>query len=134
MKWKNIRSSGKTLGMAPLTQAESTFSTPSTVNCTSATSYNCDATITFFLTAQQWCTNCQYFLFRYLHSTSCITNWPTWSLNAASDLNNFTMTHQHTEAKIISPKKRETLTEPHYMFCGTPVEEHCCRKSGLLWL
>jgi len=40
------------------------------VNCTSATSYNCDATITFFL-------------FRYLHSTSCITYWPTWSLNAA---------------------------------------------------
>jgi len=26
------------------------------------------------------------------------------------------MTHQHTEAKIISPKKRGTLTEPHYMF------------------
>jgi len=22
------------------------------------------------------------------------------------------MSHQHTEAKIISPKKRETLTEP----------------------
>jgi len=48
------------------------------------------------------------------------------------------MTHQHTEAKIISPKNRETLTEPHqvhYMFCGTPVEEHCCRKrSGLTWL
>jgi len=40
------------------------------------------------------------------------------------------MTHQHTEAKTISPKKRETLTEPHYMFCGTlgfretPVQEH----------
>ena len=30
---------------------------PSTVNCTSATSYNYDATITFFLTAQQWTTN-----------------------------------------------------------------------------
>ena len=40
------------------------------------------------------------------------------------------MTHEHTEAKIISPKKRETLTELHYKFCGTlgfrgtPVEEH----------
>jgi len=29
----------------------------STVNCTPATSYNCDATITFFLTAQQWATS-----------------------------------------------------------------------------
>jgi len=37
------------------------------------------------------------------------------------DPKNFIMTHQHTEAKIISPKKRETLTEPHYMFCGTPL-------------
>jgi len=45
------------------------------------------------------------------------------------------MTYQHTEAKIISPKKRETLTEPHYMFSGTLVEEHCCRRSsGLSWL
>jgi len=45
------------------------------------------------------------------------------------------MTHQHTEAKIISPKNRETLTEPHYMFCGTPAEEHRCRgRSGLMWL
>jgi len=45
------------------------------------------------------------------------------------------MMHQHTEAKIIYPKKQETLTEPHYMFCGTPVEEHCCRRrSGLTWL
>jgi len=40
------------------------------------------------------------------------------------------MTHQHAEAKIISLKKRETLTEPHYMFCGTlgfrgtPVQEY----------
>jgi len=33
------------------------FSVYSTVNCTSATSYNCDATITFFLTAQQWTTS-----------------------------------------------------------------------------
>ena len=39
----------------------------------------------------------------------------------------------HTEAKLISPKQRETLTEPHYMFCGTlgfcgtPVEDHCYR-------
>jgi len=45
------------------------------------------------------------------------------------------MTHQHTEAKILTPEKRETLTEPHYMFCGTPVEEHRCRRrSGLTLL
>jgi len=43
------------------------------------------------------------------------------------------MTLQRIEAKIISPKKRETFTKPHYMFCGTlgfcgtPVEEHCSR-------
>jgi len=55
------------------------------------------------------------------------------------DLNNFILKHQHTEAKIISPKKRgiptEPLkpTEPHYMFCGTlgfcgtPGEEHWSR-------
>jgi len=56
-------------------------------------------------------------------------------------LNNFMMTHQHAEAKIISPKKCETLTGPHYLFCGTLgfrgtiVEEHCCRRrSGLTWL
>jgi len=31
----------------------------------------------------KWRTNFQYFLFRYLHSTSGITNWPAWSRNAA---------------------------------------------------
>jgi len=46
------------------------------------------------------------------------------------------MTHQHTKAKILSPKKRGTLTEPlkltepHYMFCGTPVEEHCAKINS----
>ena len=25
-------------------------------------------------------------------------------------------------------KKRRTLMEPYYMFCGTPVEEHCSRR------
>jgi len=28
-----------------------------TVNCTSATLYNCDATVTFYLIAQQWTTS-----------------------------------------------------------------------------
>jgi len=43
------------------------------------------------------------------------------------DLKNFVMTYQHTEAKTISPKKQGTFMEPHYMFCGTLVEEHCYR-------
>jgi len=33
-----------------------------------------------------------------------------------SDLKNFIMTHQHTEAKIISPKKRETPRNPTTCF------------------
>jgi len=32
------------------------------------------------------------------------------------DLKYFTMTHQHTEAKIISPEKHETLTDPTTCF------------------
>jgi len=49
------------------------------------------------------------------------------------DLIYFILTHQRTEARNHSPKKQGTLTEPHYMFCGTlgfrgtPVEEHWCR-------
>jgi len=34
------------------------------------------------------------------------------------------MTHQHTEERNYSPEKRGTPTEPHNMFCGTPVKEH----------
>jgi len=37
------------------------------------------------------------------------------------------MTHQHTEAKNHFSEKEEPLTEPHYIFCGTPVEEHWFR-------
>jgi len=51
-----------------------------------AISYKCDATTTFFYCTtmnNKWRTSYQYFLFRYLHSTSFITNCPTWSLNAA---------------------------------------------------
>jgi len=79
----------------------------------------------------KWRNNYQYFLFRCLHSSSCITNLPTWSPNEARWSKKF-----HNDAlnllkqKIISPEKRGTLTEPlklmepHYKFCGTPVEEH----------
>jgi len=34
--------------------------------------------------------------------------------------------------EIIYPKKRGTLTEPHYMFYGTPVEEHWLRVYKVL--
>jgi len=63
------------------------YSVCTTVNCTSATSYSCDATTTFFLNwitvNNKWLNNYKHFLFRYLHSTSSTTNWPTCSLNAA---------------------------------------------------
>jgi len=39
------------------------------------------------------------------------------------------MAHQHTEAKGTSPKKRETLKEPHCMFCG--ICPRNLRKDGL---
>jgi len=45
------------------------------------------------------------------------------------------MTHHHTEAKNHFLKKRGSLTEslkvtePHHMFCGTPVEEHWSRSQ-----
>ena len=86
------------------------------VNCTSATSYNCDATITFLI-AQQWTTS----------DAETICTQPPVQVTGLlwhGDLKKFIMTPQHTEAKIISPEKRETLTESHYMFCGTHVEEH----------
>jgi len=34
--------------------------------------------------------------------------------------------------KIISTKKRGTLTESHHMLCGIPVEEHCSRVNNKL--
>ena len=43
------------------------------------------------------------------------------------------MTDQHAEEEIISTEKRGTLTEPHYMFCGMPVEEHCSRVNNKLF-
>jgi len=49
------------------------------MNYTLATSYNYDATSCTTMSIK-WCNNWQYFLFHYLHSTSCTTNWPRWSL------------------------------------------------------
>jgi len=43
--------------------------------------------------------NSQYFLFRYLHSTSCTTNWLTWSLNASRWSKNYIMTLQQYWSK-----------------------------------
>jgi len=34
--------------------------------------------------------------------------------------------------KIICTEKRGTLTEPHYMLCGNPVEERCSRVNNKL--
>ena len=51
----------------------------------------------------KWCNNYQHFLFCYLRSTSCITNWPSWMWHG--DLKNFIMTHQHTEARNYYPYK-----------------------------
>ena len=55
----------------------------------------------------KWRNNSQYFLFRYLHLTSWMTNWPTWVwMNATRWSKNY-MTHQHAEARnhlTISPK------------------------------
>jgi len=57
LAWLNSKRLGFTLFLLYSHKGwtESTFSTRSTLlwTCTSATSYNCDATITFFLTAQE---------------------------------------------------------------------------------
>ena len=89
----------------------------STVNCTSATSYSCDTTITFSLTAQQWTTSdatATNISFPYLHSTFCIANWPTWSLNATRWSKKF-----HNDASTHWSKKSFPLKNknPH----GTPL-------------
>ena len=57
----------------------------SPVNCTSATSYNYDATITFFVIAQQWTSDLSTINISCsaICTQPCITNWPTWSPNAA---------------------------------------------------
>jgi len=87
--------------------------------------------------------NYHYFLFCYLHSTSCITYWPSWSLKAAQwpKKNHKDGSLYPTVAKNKFPWNRGALmeplklTEPHYMFCGTPVEEHCPTiKTQLLLL
>jgi len=62
--------------------------TQSIVNCTWATLYNCDATITFFKhnNERQVAQQLSIFLFHLLTATAVnlLNNkWPTWSLNAA---------------------------------------------------
>jgi len=76
----------------------------SIVNCTSATSYNCDTTLTVFLTAQQWTTsdattinisfstiNCAQ---PPIQQTDLLGIWMQYG-----DLKIFKMTHQQTEAR-----------------------------------
>ena len=57
--------------------------------------------------------NSQNFLFHYLHSTFCITNWLTWSLNAARLSKNLIMTHQHAEARNHFPYKMNPHRSPN---------------------
>jgi len=85
------------------------------VNCTSATSYNCDATVTFFLIAQQWtasdATTHQYFFFGYQPPVQLTGLLGIWMQHG--DLKIFIMMHQHIEARNHLPeKKRGTITEP----------------------
>ena len=75
----------------------------STVNCTSATSYNYDATITFFVVAQHWTTSDAPTI-DISCSTICIQ--PPVQLTGLlgvwmqhGDLKNFIMTYQHTESR-----------------------------------
>ena len=87
----------------------------STVSCTSATSYNCDVTITFFLIAQQWtasdATTHQYFFFGYQPPVQLTGLLGIWMQHG--DLKIFIMMHQHIEARNHLPeKKRGTITEP----------------------
>jgi len=76
----------------------------------------------------KWRNNSRYFLFRYLDSTSCTTNWLLGVRMRHGDLK-ITWRINTLTQELISSIKRRTLTEPHYMFCGTPVEEHWFRYS-----
>ena len=76
----------------------------STVNCASATSYNRDATVTFFLIAQQWTTSDATTVNISFSASNCtqplvqvIGLLAIWMQHA--DLKIFIMTHQHSEAR-----------------------------------
>ena len=94
----------------------SSYAVYSTVNCASATSYNCDATITFFLNAPQWTTNeattinisCSAICAQLPIQLTGLLGVRMWH----GDLTNFLMMHQHTEGRNYFPKKRGTFTEP----------------------
>ena len=92
----------------------------------------------------KWHTNYRYFLFYHLHSTSCTTNRPTWSVNVArwsEKFHNDVSTHwikKPFTLKTKTPHGTFKTHGPHYMFCGTlqfpgtPVEKHWPTFSGAL--
>ena len=75
----------------------------STVNSTSATPYNCDATITFFLTAQQWTSDATTINISFSAINCAQPPIQLTSLDEIwmqhGDLKTFIMMHQHTEAR-----------------------------------
>ena len=110
LAWLNIKKLGFTLFLryshkgwtaALVCCLLSTTLIHSTVNCTSATSYNYDATLTFFLTTEQ-CTTNDITTFNISCSTICTQTpvqltgllwvWARWSKN-------YIMTHQHTKPR-----------------------------------
>ena len=83
------------------------------MNCTSAKPYNCDATITFFLTEQQWTSDATTINVSFsankctqppVHVNGLLAIWMKHG-----DLKTFIMTHQHTEARNHFPSKTRNL-------------------------
>jgi len=78
----------------------------------------------------KWHNNLQYFLFHYLHSTSCTTNWLTLSLNAARWSKNYIMTHQHTKPRYhFSWKTRNPHGIPLHVLWNPRVSWNPCWRA-----
>jgi len=74
----------------------------STVNCTSATSYDYDATITFLVVAQQWTIDAPTIDISCSATSTQPPVQPTGLLGVwmeHGDVKNFIMTHQHAESR-----------------------------------
>jgi len=110
----------------------------STANYTSAT-YNYDATTTFFWTAQQWTTSDATTI--NISSSAICTQPPVqltgllgvWMSMWHGDLKITYWRIKIVKQEFIYPNKQGTLTEPHYMFCGNPVEEHRAKWWSKYW-
>ena len=66
--------------------------------------YNNNVLLNCTIMNNKWRNNYQYFLFRYLQATSCTTNWPNCSLNAARWCKKF-----HNDASTYRSKKSFSL-------------------------